>query len=835
MSLPTNTSQEVIPAQLGYLAIYNPTLGSNDESLADQIVYYFSSKYPKIRTRSSGKSATQSSTRRLRTNEQLRQIGLSQGMIEFAKNFSRGQHVDTIDTKKSRIVLHELEANWWILASINLTIIPGQSAASGKALEQQGSNEYSSRNVKPAALLIVDLVRAHSTFLLHHASSMSALFEQITRTRLVNLLGRFWDVFLSTWSVFMHGNPINTIHNGIKVAACGELGMGVGEENRGSGEREVLEGFVGRVQGVLDIFVSKFGDGTTQENSGWAAGEEAGSQNSYDEQWIGSGNDPGSDDGAIFLGTGAISRKSLRDISSWIEDIYRWGPYTYGIINNPSSESRTRKTRKHVDPSRDTSTSSSSKIQGNNAIHQSENDNSQGKDPSTQDASVPMPQLTTNQSSNVLGVSKTRNTKYTPELKSSRSESDGSFNLGSYLKLGYGTHWTLGRNFSLSQSDTSSLHDPSTLNCEQNLITAESTNKNKPHPVGYFLIGLTEIIDESIEVVPKDMNQISETYADQSGGEPKLSLRNLMLELNQENPQVQTGIANSSGQTDGSETSKIKYFDDQIPESQLDNDENKSTFVKLPVVVFVHKPFIFLFLFEPNTEALKSASLYSSLQHQIQPIIKPLLVSTSYRASRPQAATLDSSDSPIYDLIWDPDALTINSTIPEIPDPSNYQLHSANSMIWSRVEALNTHMQIIKAYISSQGDSYQLERTSKTSQGWWIVWTKVFEPGLDQSQGRTLDSMNFNGSLTEVSFGASKGDQVSSNASLDSRQSLRLRYKEIILIRRASDHTGTKSASRFSSAPLASESNWTFEPSKLAQGIGIDTKRYIEGLLNLNI
>lgn len=32
------------------------------------------------------------------------------------RSFSDGQPVDSIDTEKSRIVLHELESGWWILA-----------------------------------------------------------------------------------------------------------------------------------------------------------------------------------------------------------------------------------------------------------------------------------------------------------------------------------------------------------------------------------------------------------------------------------------------------------------------------------------------------------------------------------------------------------------------------------------------------------------------------------------------------------------------------------------------------------------------------------------------
>jgi hypothetical protein len=37
-------------------------------------------------------------------------------MVEFGKSFSDGKSIDTIETDKSRIILHELEAGWWLLA-----------------------------------------------------------------------------------------------------------------------------------------------------------------------------------------------------------------------------------------------------------------------------------------------------------------------------------------------------------------------------------------------------------------------------------------------------------------------------------------------------------------------------------------------------------------------------------------------------------------------------------------------------------------------------------------------------------------------------------------------
>ena len=111
-------SRKATPAQLGFLAIYNPSLGTTDETLENQIVYYSSAESRGDRTRQPGNSDTKAIQNSIReqSNERLRQIGLAQGMVEFGRSFSEGRSVDTIETEKSRIILHELEAGWWILA-----------------------------------------------------------------------------------------------------------------------------------------------------------------------------------------------------------------------------------------------------------------------------------------------------------------------------------------------------------------------------------------------------------------------------------------------------------------------------------------------------------------------------------------------------------------------------------------------------------------------------------------------------------------------------------------------------------------------------------------------
>lgn len=82
-------SLSVIPAQLGFLTIYNPSLGTTDETLQDQIVFYYSSSQQASRpSNSANASSTSTATEQHSkddTNERLRKIGLAQGMVNFAK------------------------------------------------------------------------------------------------------------------------------------------------------------------------------------------------------------------------------------------------------------------------------------------------------------------------------------------------------------------------------------------------------------------------------------------------------------------------------------------------------------------------------------------------------------------------------------------------------------------------------------------------------------------------------------------------------------------------------------------------------------------------------
>jgi hypothetical protein len=80
---PPNASlaTKLIPAQLSFLAIYNPALGSTEETFQDQIVFYFSREaYAKRKQQSEDHENLQDEK-----HERERQIGLAQGMVNFAK------------------------------------------------------------------------------------------------------------------------------------------------------------------------------------------------------------------------------------------------------------------------------------------------------------------------------------------------------------------------------------------------------------------------------------------------------------------------------------------------------------------------------------------------------------------------------------------------------------------------------------------------------------------------------------------------------------------------------------------------------------------------------
>lgn len=670
--------------------------------------------------------------------------------------------------------------------------------------------EYSSREVKPAVLLLQDLLRAHNTFLLHHDSSMSALFLRIKRTKFTSTLCRYWDLFLSTWNVLLHGNPIQDVFGGIRVAASGELGIGVGEEDRGSGERAVLEDLVGRIDGLVDLVVSKFGDSDPDkyEKTGEKQKDKA---HEAPVQWLGTGKVPDAEDGAVFLGVGALSRKSVCDLTYWMEDMYTWGENAYGVQESPKSATRrTRRpesAKKKPDPPMQIPPSLFEPNRGANPARKtaSPQETSPPPDPGAQDDAA-----TAGADENGGGLDKYMD----------------------YLKLGYGKYWSLGGTSTPDDSDSGRPNDAKG-NPEQ------GGSPRADDDVGRFLIGLTGEVEEGWIEDPEERRFAPEPEDENA----RNIVRTLVVELEQqasERPYALLSRVLGSHDTDVS-------FDDRRGESRRAsfNSQDRNKTERLRVVVYVAKPFIFTLLFRVRTESLAFEGLYRSLHHQIAPLRRSLIRSTAYRLDRPDMG--GKASAAIYDLVWDPKAKTVHSTIPNIPEAVDVY-KSDDPPPWSRVEALNTHMQILNLYKFTRLNMNELERTTKTSRGWWVVWNRILERNAEEADSSGSSSGGTERPQTQDLTGNDAGSDADGNRAASSNELLVPRSssrslgaspepqvdvsKEIFLIRKASDHAGYSRGVSLSAAP--SGIGWTDGTSRLAQGIGVDTRKYIEGLLSLN-
>ncbi|KAE8388549.1 hypothetical protein BDV23DRAFT_173833 [Aspergillus alliaceus] len=778
----------VVPAQLAFLTIYNPLLGSTDETIHDQVVFYTSRS---DRLQRGERSATQNDDKGSSDewNKRLRQIGLAQGMVSFARNFSRGQAVDYVETDKSLIVLHELEKDWWILSSIDLTRLPtdpSNGSSSQRNASETPSFYYSSREMCPSHLLIQQLRRAHSIFLLHHDITLDALYQRVGRSTLCALLENFWLQFAWKWDVLLSGNPAVDVYNGIKLSAGGELGVGVGEEEWGSGEREVFEDFVARTDGLVDLVVSRFGDAYTAGEDATAANLSADLTGDDDDegQWLGSNTYPQPSDGVIFSGVGTLSRSSVVRISQWMEWIYRYGFDTYGVGEDPTSPRRRKRRRRRGRSVKEAN------VMSQGREHSPREDMDRSFSPG-----IPRPLVMgASQPSQPQPGSVRASPHSSGESSPARSDKGTDwvgFTAGTfvkYLTLGYGSPWSMSKT-------------PS------------------PHPRVEALKREDDSVGANKQIVsPTGTQEAPEESPSKSAAPPKP--RNRASYNNQ--PLDTSDPANTSTERLNKRiTQRTLHMHLAIP-----SEENPTSSIQQRAVVYIHKPFIYTFLFDPQTSSLADPSLYDNIHNQLYPLQESLGRSTSPANAAVRISIsgnafdisqrFSAENQPVYDLVYDPTNLTIRSSIPNIPDLGFSPLgapRESSTTPWSRVESLNIHHRLLSTYIETRSRPHELERTCKTSRGWWIVWVRMSDPLYKPT-----------------------GNNSSTSHPDDPRQ-------EAFVIRRASDHVSASSHARINSSGsrffrdlggATSPGLSDMGPGKLVEGLGLDARRYIENILSLN-
>ncbi|KIW10597.1 hypothetical protein PV08_11561 [Exophiala spinifera] len=952
MSTQSGTHR-VIPAQLSYFAIYNPSLGPTDETVRDQIVFYYS-REPEERLGRQQQEGVADTGKHRQTvgqdylhheeaeqHERLRQVGLAQGMVNFVKNFSDGKPLESIETEKARVVLKEVEPQWWILASIDLTQLPIAATAQntrktsnlGKDARLNESDaaapvEYSSREVSPSHLLLAQLVQAYRGFLLHHASSLSELWKKHENNRRLFCyqLDRYWTRFIWNWDVLLHGNPAADLYDAVKLSGGGELGIGVGEEEWGSGEREVLEGFVSRTEGLLDLIVGRYGDAPVAELAEKQDNEPHATLATTDfAPWLGNDEDPRAQDGIIFSGMGGISKRSLITVSKWMESIYMHGEAAYGVGDNPTSRSKRRRKKRSArsDSSRD---SDRARKQQREEVHpklgslrnKAPDLRRKAMENNAAPPGIPPPLVSAVERSLNDATARAREasqeTSPQPAEGSSQKQAEsgslfGADSMMKYLSLGYGSSWTLNpRGFSAAKdsvdatadtNDASKSPDERGAQLQEMDPTPEVSDEETPflqrleQSIGKFLVGLsgdlenTEFEDEddgSARSPEQDHDTGTLPASPSSSKSNRIFLRTLTIEMS---PFRQTQL------TDAERPSSLHNSMSDNPESaegktsaaaSVDGAQRlRLTHEKVQVAVYVHQPFIFVFLFQLRTPNLTVPGFYRAIHHTLGPLQKSLLRSTDPERwkDRVREALLPSPDSSangtpqrelpeIHDLIYDPAKMTLRISIPNIPVPGSLAaegLHrtsggsvtvsgswytlgipigsstsgpekSKSALVksdWTRVEALNVYTHILNLWAATRSvhgtggqgaDAADLERTVKTARGWWVMWMKV----------RTANS------VTPVDAGTDM---------------------EAMLVRKSQDRGGGRDTSRAQSGASGSSGRWLLREQPRArdvsgssqdgygqnstgsvgatnakgvsEGVGVDAKKWVEGLIKLNM
>ena len=589
--------------------------------------------------------------------------------------------------------------------------------------------------------------------------------------------------------MLLHGNPAVDIFNGLKLAAGGELGMGEGEEEWGSGEREVLEGFIERTTGLVDLLVSRFGNPSSSSQASSRSPSVKSDLADVAPAWQASGRYPRPSDGVVFSGVGALTRSSVRSISSWTEWLHMYGKEAYGVKENPSSVPRRK--RPKVEPSSPEPASLEEPLhgkKGNFAPLRGKTSEGTAKGPNNAPVGIPPP---------IVGPGLIRQSAPEPNKEDRGGEVEIGGNstetIMKYLTLGvYGSSWGIPYGRPPVNQRVSSLRREGGGKRSRSSASDKVMTQEPEVPPGFFLIGLQGQLEEDVQPLPNEEDTEPATDRENAPEDRReLNNRVIMRTLHVERAKESVDELGKEV-VEGGKAMEELYYD------------------RLRVVVYVQPPFIFTFLFELQTDTLAMPSFYRSLHHQLGPLQRPLAACTSpekvsarlWEAAAPKSTASTENFQPIWDLVYDPVRLTVHTTLPNIPEPaaSTSETSTSEAPPWTRIEALSVHSQVLNTYISTRRHTSELETTCKTSRGWWVVWMRLPHGAVTRSS----DAKNF---------------------------------REAFLIRKASDYiapTAKISGGRFGRDVSGSSATGGWGPGKLAEGIGIDARQYIEGILSLN-
>jgi len=644
------------------------------------------------------------------------------------------------------------------------------------------------------------------------------------------------------------------MYNGIKLAAGGELGVGVGEEEWGSGEREVLEDFASRTDGLVDIIVSRFGEPSkaqTNETGNILTKKAKANANPKElaEPWMGAGRQAQAADGVVFSGVGALSRSSIRDISAWIEWIYAYGDFAYGVKDNRSSDRRKRKRKPPTSSTpEDASKPKVERDLKKEASGVSRHDQISPNLPAPKQSTAQLPGIpapivsaverSLEQATTAADIKRQVETKRSEDEPATPGATEKWMK---YLTLGYGSTWGATGSSRAEEpiKDPDQQHqtpEAKPLATQQVSPEQPAMRHIEPEPDiddfeerlkaqieaennGHFVIGLKGPLDDDLD----------EDDDEETPPEERILLRTLHVSLV---PRAQRPTAIRTTSYSGSSTSTsadAPSAPSDLPRGPRAPSSARRT-TRLRVAVYAQRPFIYAFAFAPRTAALSLAGFYRALHAFFGPLHRPLAASTAAArvAARVAAAAEDAPcaaqppDAPaIFDLVFDPRSQALHASLPNVPPAGG------SGAAWTRAEALNVHLAVLEMVraAAEEGRSGDVETSVKTGRGWWVVWMRV---GAKKAP-RDDDARS------------NRAVHLQSTEDSDEESD----FKEAVLVRKARDAaamtrpSGKRSTSGFfgfgmlgTSSGKDVSSGWG--PARLAEGVGVDARKYVEGLLSLN-
>ncbi|KIW67058.1 hypothetical protein PV04_06335 [Phialophora macrospora] len=286
-----------------------------------------------------------------------------------------------------------------------------------------------------------------------------------------------------------------------------------------------------------------------------------------------------------------------------------------------------------------------------------------------------------------------------------------------YLSLGYGSSWTLNpkgfhadgppkmssdRDHQSGKDGIESTGAPTDAQLQELDPTPEVSDEEETpfvqrleESIGKFLVGLsgdlenTEFEDESNDEGTGD--PVRGSPAPRADATNRIVLRTLTVEMSTGEVSQRVGSAQHSSQPGGRPPESDSFKDKSSVAASADGAQPVVTHEKVQVAVYVHQPFVFVFLFRLHTPNLAIPAFYRGIHHTLGPLQKSLLRSTDPErwrermrgslgielgslaedASSPPAVAETKDINEVYDLLYDPAKSTVRTSIPNIPLPGS--------------------------------------------------------------------------------------------------------------------------------------------------------------------